>query len=237
MNKKIKAYETTLQRSFIHRWDISQWRLTEYVIGIEELLAKGELPTDHSLAKRISPTYSRSNANKMMQRFKELGIVRVTTEGTKKGDAYELTGTGRKFIEDYRDVCEQVKAASKPLVKPQVSEPAPKVDNSTTPSSVQTDNSQGAQIALDLDNEAVEVDESGVIVDMPGLVVSQQQTVMFQQVSISKLLKQVEVLNETVANLEGEIREVDEFMDLLDDQNREMEKLQNYISELEAKAA
>lgn len=104
----------------IHKYNISQWKMTDYIVLIDQLPGDGIMPTDSSMAEAIGSGRAKGGVCSSVKSLIVLNLVKITRE-TSAGFAYELTGLGRQALIEINEVI----ASFQTIVEADEEPPAP----------------------------------------------------------------------------------------------------------------
>lgn len=96
-SQDIKASAYKPAQDFIHKNNLSQFRMTIYLEAVDVLPQKGIMPTDTSIAQFIGEKRTHSAVNIGMKAIVKAGLARKTGE-TDLGTSYTLTAKGERAV-------------------------------------------------------------------------------------------------------------------------------------------
>lgn len=113
----LSATNSKEAQAFIHKYGISQFRVTEYLTAIPFLTAEGTMPTDVSIARHLSQNRTPQAVASTMNSLIKVGLVRIVGE-TAKGNHYALTEHGSKAVIEIKGIQERWMKSHETNVEP-----------------------------------------------------------------------------------------------------------------------
>ncbi|MGP4994985.1 hypothetical protein [Glutamicibacter ardleyensis] len=93
----IKASAYKPAQDFIHKHNLSQFRMTIYLEALDMLPKRGIMPTDTSIAQFIGEKRTHTAVNVGMKAIVKTGLARKTGD-TELGESYVLTAKGERAV-------------------------------------------------------------------------------------------------------------------------------------------